>query len=378
MFVALPLVLGTSILSPLNVAVALAIYSIALLVRSVVDGLRSVPDAVKQSATAVGFGWFRRFARVELPLAMPVIFAGLRVATVSNIALVSVAAMIGAGALGKLFDRGLSSRFYTPLIVGLVLSVALALAFDGLILLIQRRDPALGEKAAAGMNIFAYLQDPANWLGPDNILDLLLQHLAYTAASVAIGAAIAIPLGILIGHTGRGSFLVIGLSNGARAIPSLGLLVLVVLLLGTGFFKTVFVLTLLALPAILTATAAGIHGADREAVHAARALGMTEGQVVSKVEWPLAVPLVISGLRSATLQVVATATVAAFVGGGGLGRLLITGQRTNDYPQMFAGAFLIALLAIVLDLLLGAIAWLAARRARPRTKTTPSYVLAST
>jgi osmoprotectant transport system permease protein len=228
------------------------------------------------------------------------------------------------------------------------------------------------------MNIFAYLQDPANWLGPDNILDLLLQHLAYTAASVAIGAAIAIPLGILIGHTGRGSFLVIGLSNGARAIPSLGLLVLVVLLLGTGFFKTVFVLTLLALPAILTATAAGIHGADREAVHAARALGMTEGQVVSKVEWPLAVPLVISGLRSATLQVVATATVAAFVGGGGLGRLLISGQRTNDYPQMFAGAFLIALLAIVLDLLLGAIAWLAARRARPRTKTTPSYVLAST
>jgi len=105
---------------------------------------------------------------------------------------------------------------------------------------------------------------------------------------------------------------------------------------------------------------------------------MSEGQVVRKVEWPLAVPLVISGLRSATLQVVATATVAAFVGGGGLGRLLISGQRTNDYPQMFAGAFLIALLAIVLDLLLGAVAWLAARRARPRTKTTPSYVLAST
>ena len=138
LFVALPLVLGTSILSPLNVAVALAIYTIALLVRSVVDGLRSVPASVKQSATAVGFGWLRRLARVEMPLAMPVVFAGLRVATVSNIALVSVAAMIGGGALGKLFERGLSSRFYTPLIVGLVLSVALALAFDGLILLIQR------------------------------------------------------------------------------------------------------------------------------------------------------------------------------------------------------------------------------------------------
>ena len=138
LFVALPLVLGTSILSPLNVAVALAIYSVALLVRSVVDGLRSVPASVKQSATAVGYGWFRRLARVELPLAMPVIFAGLRVATVSNIALVSVAAVVGGGALGKLFDRGLASRFYTPLIVGLVLSVLLALLADALILLIQR------------------------------------------------------------------------------------------------------------------------------------------------------------------------------------------------------------------------------------------------
>ena len=138
LFVALPLVLGTSILSPLNVAVALAIYSVALLVRSVVDGLRSVPATVKQSATAVGYGWFRRLARVELPLAIPVVFAGHRVATVSNIGLVSVAAVVGGGALGKLFDRGLASRFYTPLIVGLVLSVLLALLADALILLIQR------------------------------------------------------------------------------------------------------------------------------------------------------------------------------------------------------------------------------------------------
>jgi osmoprotectant transport system permease protein len=138
LFVALPLILSTSILSPLNVAVALAIYSVALLVRSVVDGLRSVPDQVKQSATAVGYGWFARLVRVELPLAMPVIFAGLRVATVSNIALVSVAAVVGGGALGKLFDRGLASRFYTPLIVGLVLSVLLALLADALILLLQR------------------------------------------------------------------------------------------------------------------------------------------------------------------------------------------------------------------------------------------------
>jgi osmoprotectant transport system permease protein len=228
------------------------------------------------------------------------------------------------------------------------------------------------------VNIFSYLLDRANWVGPGKTLDLLGEHLAYTVAAVAIAALIAIPVGILIGHTGRGSFLVIGLTNGARAIPSLGLLVLVVLLLGTGFSRTVLVLTLLALPAILTATAAGIAGADREAVHAARALGMTEGQVVGQVEWPLALPLVLSGLRSASLQVVATATVAAFVGGGGLGRLLISGQRSGNYSQMFAGAFLIALMAIVLDLLLGLVAWLAARRARPQSKTSAAYVLAPT
>jgi osmoprotectant transport system permease protein len=215
------------------------------------------------------------------------------------------------------------------------------------------------------MNLFSYLTDPANWEGPAGIWNLLLQHLAYTVASVAIAAVIAIPLGIFIGHTGRGSFLVIGVSNAARAIPTLGLLVLVVLLLGTGIGPIIGVLAVLALPPILTATATGINGADHEAVHAARAIGMSERQIVSKVEWPLALPLVISGLRSATLQVVATATVAAYSSGEGLGRLLITGNATRNYPEMFAGAFMVAALAIVLDILLGGLGWLASRHASP-------------
>jgi osmoprotectant transport system permease protein len=138
LFVAMPILLGTQILDPLNIAVALAIYSIALLVRSVVDGFRSVPGEVKQSAAAVGYGTFRRVLGVELPLAMPVIFAGLRVVTVSNIALVSVAVVVGQGALGTLFERGFRSTFYTPIIVGLVLSLVLALLADALILLIRR------------------------------------------------------------------------------------------------------------------------------------------------------------------------------------------------------------------------------------------------
>src|SRR5215213_7836708 len=214
---------------------------------------------------------------------------------------------------------------------------------------------------AASMNLLSYLSDPANWQGPDGIWNLLLQHLFYTVSSVAIAAAIAIPLGIFI-----------GLSNAARAIPTLGLLVLVVLLLGTGTGPIIGVLAVLALPPILTATAAGVRGADHEAVHAARALGMSAGQVVAKVEWPLALPLVISGLRSATLQVVATATVAAYSSGEGLGRLLITGNATRNYPEMFAGAFLVAVLAIVLDILLGGLGWLAARHASPGRRSVRS------
>ena len=138
LFVMMPLILGTQILNPVNIVVALAIYSTALLIRSVVDGLRSVSPAVRQSATAVGYGWPRRLFRVELPLAMPVIFAGLRVVTVSNIALVSVAVLVGSGALGKLFDLGFASDFYTPIIIALILMLTLSLICDALILLIQR------------------------------------------------------------------------------------------------------------------------------------------------------------------------------------------------------------------------------------------------
>lgn len=139
MFVLMPLLFGTKILNPVNIVAALTIYSFALLVRSVVDGLRDVPAEVKSSASAMGYGRFRRLAGVEMPLAMPVIFAGLRVVTVSNIALVSVAAVIGMGALGRLFDEGLNRGFVTPILVGIVLTLVLAMLADGLILLIRRR-----------------------------------------------------------------------------------------------------------------------------------------------------------------------------------------------------------------------------------------------
>ncbi len=138
LFVVLPLIIGTKVLSPLNIIVALAIYTVALLVRSVADALRSVDRNVTQAATAMGYRPVKRLLGVDLPIALPVMLAGLRVATVSNISLVSVGAIIGVGGLGALFTRGLQLRFAEPIIVGIVLSVLLAAVCDSLIVLAQR------------------------------------------------------------------------------------------------------------------------------------------------------------------------------------------------------------------------------------------------
>jgi len=138
LFVVLPVIIGTKVLSPLNIIVALAIYTVALLVRSVADALRSVDRNVTQAATAMGYRPVKRLFGVDLPIALPVMLAGLRVATVSNISLVSVGAIIGVGGLGALFTRGLQLRFAEPIIVGIVLSVLLAAVCDSLIVLAQR------------------------------------------------------------------------------------------------------------------------------------------------------------------------------------------------------------------------------------------------
>lgn len=139
LFVILPVIIGTTILQETNIVVALTIYTVALLARTVVDGLRSVPENVQQAATAMGFGRLRRLAQVELPVAVPVIFSGLRVATVANVSLVNVGALIGIGGLGQLLTDGFHIQFWTEIITGVGLSVALALFADTLIVLLQRR-----------------------------------------------------------------------------------------------------------------------------------------------------------------------------------------------------------------------------------------------
>ena len=207
--------------------------------------------------------------------------------------------------------------------------------------------------------IIDWLSDASHWSGADGIPLRLFEHVWYSALSLAIAALIAIPLGLTIGHTGRGRFLVVNLAGAARAIPSLGLIYLMVLYFfsrvsGESAFivPTIIVLTVLAIPPIMSGAYAGVEGVDPAARDAAKGMGMTGGQVLSKVEVPNALPLIFSGFRSATLQVIATATLAAVIGAGGLGRFLIDGQKVLDYAQMSGGAVLVAVLALGTDGLL--------------------------
>ncbi|MFC5262632.1 ABC transporter permease [Kribbella qitaiheensis] len=200
--------------------------------------------------------------------------------------------------------------------------------------------------------MWQYLTDSFNWSGPEGITARILQHIWYTVAALGLATAIALPVGLWIGHTRRGAFLAINMGNAARALPSLGLLMLAVLITDQiGFLPVLIALVALGIPPILTSTYAGLSGVDPATIDAARGMGMTGREILTKVEIPIALPLIISGLRGATLQIVSTATIAALVSLGGLGRYVVDGLKLRDFPQMFTGALLVALLAIALDLL---------------------------
>ncbi|TWE28288.1 osmoprotectant transport system permease protein [Prauserella muralis] len=211
----------------------------------------------------------------------------------------------------------------------------------------------MGQGRGRLMSLFSQLLeffgDADNWSGSRGIPVRMLEHLWYTALSLAIATAIALPVGLLIGHTGRGAFFAINLGNAARSFPSLGLLMLLVLGLGLGLVPALIALVALGVPPILASTYAGVRGVEPAVIDAARGMGMTETRIVSRVELPIALPLVLSGMRSATLQIVSTATIAAYLSLGGLGRFVIDGFAVRDYAEMVAGAVLVALLAIALD-----------------------------
>lgn len=224
---------------------------------------------------------------------------------------------------------------------------------------LQTTAPATTASAAASMTPAA-LGSQASGTDPATLLTRVGEHLAYSGLAVAIAVLVAVPLGLLIGHTGRAPWLIAG-ANALRALPSLGLMTLLVLLLGAGLLPPTVALIVLATPPLLSHTAAGVATADRTAVDAARAMGMTGRQVLLQVEIPLALPLMVAGLRAAVLQVVATAAIAAFVNLGGIGRLIFDGLAVHDYGRVVLGAVLVAALALVLDGILA----LAARAAVP-------------
>jgi osmoprotectant transport system permease protein len=198
------------------------------------------------------------------------------------------------------------------------------------------------------MNWFAaigsWLTDPANWSGAGGIPTRVLEHLEYTGLALAFALVIGFPLGALVGHTGRGGFLLVGLANYLRALPSVGLLVLAFLVIGLGLMPPIAALTILAVPPILAGT--------YSVVDAARGVGMRWYEVLFSVEIPNGLPLILGGVRSAALQVVATATIAAQVALGGLGRYIIDGNAEHTlagYAQMASGAVLVAALALLVE-----------------------------
>ena len=206
----------------------------------------------------------------------------------------------------------------------------------------------------------AWIFDGSHWQPggqtPFPIQDRLIEHLVYTLVSVGIAAVIALPLGFFIGHTGRGRQFVIAFTGSMRALPTLGLLFF--LLMVFGYFLSydtapivgaTISFVILAIPSMLAGAYSGLESVDRQVIDAARANGMTEWQILTKVEIPLALPLIIGGLRAATLQVIATVTIASYAGLGGLGQIISNGIGLNDYDRILGGALLVTVLALLVD-----------------------------
>ncbi|MBT2531991.1 ABC transporter permease [Arthrobacter sp. ISL-48] len=200
-----------------------------------------------------------------------------------------------------------------------------------------------------------WIAAPAHWTGSSGIPVRLLEHLQYSGIVLLISAAIAIPVGLYIGHTGRGRVVAVAVAGALRALPTLGLLVLFALIAGSGLMPPVWALVVLTVPPLLAGTYAGISSVDRNVVDAARAMGMTELQILFGVELPNGFQVMFGGIRTAVLQVIATVSVVAYLPLGGLGRYLFDGLVLQDFPRMLAGSLLIAGLAIGVDLILAAV-----------------------
>lgn len=197
--------------------------------------------------------------------------------------------------------------------------------------------------------LIAWFSAPGAWSGPDSVPARLAEHVGYSALATVIAAAVALPVGLWVGHTGRFAFLAINGSAAARALPTLGLIVLVYRIAPLSIWPVLAALVALAVPPIVTNAYAGVRAVDPQLRDAAAGMGMTGWQTLTRVEIPLALPLVVAGIRSAALQVIATATIAAYAGLGGIGRYIIDGFALRNAPKIAAGAVLVAALALVAE-----------------------------
>jgi osmoprotectant transport system permease protein len=197
-----------------------------------------------------------------------------------------------------------------------------------------------------------WFADPAHWHGPDGIPNRVGEHVLMSVVATAVAAAIALPVGLILGHYGRGGGLAINVSNIGRAIPSFALLVLFLQLTGLGAAPAFLALVVLAIPPIVTNGYVGMRNVDQGLLDAARGIGMRADQILLKVELPTAVPVVMAGVRTAGVQVVATATLAAVVSWGGLGRFIVDGLNNQNYAEVFGGALMVAVLAGIAEILL--------------------------
>ncbi|MFF8960230.1 ABC transporter permease [Streptomyces sp. NPDC014894] len=211
-----------------------------------------------------------------------------------------------------------------------------------------------------------WLADGANWSGEGGVWNRLVEHLYLTGVCLALSCLIALPIALVLGHLGKGGALAVNISNIGRAVPTFAVLVLLLLSpIGRyGSWPTIIALVLFAVPPLLTNAYVGMRGVDRDVVRAARGMGMTGGQLLTGVEIPLALPLILTGVRIAAVQLVATATIAALAGGGGLGRIITAGFNLASTSQVVAGAFLVAVFALIVEGLFEAGQRLAPARSR--------------
>jgi len=205
------------------------------------------------------------------------------------------------------------------------------------------------------MSVVDWFRDPSHWSGDNGIPVRTLEHVQISFESVAIGALIALTIGIALGHYGKFGNLAINISNAGRAVPSFGILIIAFQIFGLGDTPTVIALVALAIPPMVTNSYVGLSEVDKDVKDAARGMGYRELSRLLRIELPLAVPLVMAGIRTSAVQVIATATVAAFIGGGGLGQFIVGGYATQVYTEVFAGALAVGLLAVATELLFGGI-----------------------